>query len=254
MDDVFKALADPSRRALLDRLREHDGLTLGQLSLGLDMSRQAVSRHLAQLEAANLIVTVWRGREKLHHLNPIPIGEIYARWIGQYERHRVSALVDLKQALESHDMQTETFAYSIFIDAPIERIWQALTDGTFTRQFWAGRNLVSDWKPGSPVRILIDDTEDAEVSGEVLEFKPNERLSYTWNSAAMPDAPVSTVVFELRSWGQSVQLTITHGPLPVDSMARNGWIAILSSLKSFLETGEPLAATKSWPRRATGAR
>ena len=100
MDKVFKALADPSRRQLLDRLHANNGQTLGELCQDLDMTRQAVTKHLAVLEAANLVATIWRGREKLHYLNPVPIGELYERWIGKYERHRVRALHDLKKALE----------------------------------------------------------------------------------------------------------------------------------------------------------
>ncbi len=103
MDDVFKALADPTRRELLDRLRAENGQTLGELCERLDMSRQAVTKHLALLEAANLVATVKRGREKLHYLNPAPIGEIYDRWIGKYERARVAALADLKRALEEKE-------------------------------------------------------------------------------------------------------------------------------------------------------
>jgi DNA-binding transcriptional ArsR family regulator len=104
VDKVFKALADPTRRKLLDRLKANNGQTLGELCKHLDMTRQAATKHLRLLEAANLVVTVWRGREKLHYLNPIPIYEIYERWIGQYEQHRVRALFDLKKALEeSHD-------------------------------------------------------------------------------------------------------------------------------------------------------
>ena len=102
-DKVFKALADPSRRQLLDRLRQSSGLTLGELCEAHDMSRQAVTKHLAQLEAANLVVSVWRGREKLHYLNPIPIEEIYGRWIGKFERGRLQALDNLKKALEKKD-------------------------------------------------------------------------------------------------------------------------------------------------------
>ncbi len=100
VDIVFKALADPSRRKLLDLLRENNGQTLGALCRHLNMTRQAATKHLAILEAANLVATIWRGREKLHYLNPVPIGEIYERWIGKYERHRVRALHDLKKALE----------------------------------------------------------------------------------------------------------------------------------------------------------
>ncbi|MDQ0469439.1 ArsR/SmtB family transcription factor [Labrys wisconsinensis] len=245
MDEVFKALADPRRRELLDRLRRADGLTLGQLCTGLALTRQAVSRHLAQLEAANLIVTVWRGREKLHHLNPVPIGEIYSRWIGRYETHRVAALLDLKAALEERPMSEtgESFAYSIFIDAAPERIFQALTDGAFTRQYWAGRRIASDWTVGSPVHFYIEDSEDFDISGTVLDYAPPTRLSYSWRKPAEPEAAASTVVFELLPFGGSVQLKITHAPLPSDSTARTGWVAILSSLKSLLEAGKPLAAT-----------
>lgn len=100
MDEVFRALADPTRRELLDRLRADNGQTLGELCRRLAMSRQAVTKHLAILEAANLVVSVRRGREKLHYLNPAPIGEIYDRWIGKYERARIAALADLKRALE----------------------------------------------------------------------------------------------------------------------------------------------------------
>ena len=97
---VFKALADPSRRQLLDRLFADNGQTLGELCLHLDMTRQAVTKHLALLEAANLVVSVWRGREKLHYLNPVPIHEISERWIGKFERHRLRALGELKKGLE----------------------------------------------------------------------------------------------------------------------------------------------------------
>ena len=100
MDLVFKALADPSRRDLLDRLRADNGQTLGQLCERLDMTRQAVSKHLVLLEEANLVATVKRGREKLHYLNPVPIHEIAERWIGKFERHRLQALSDIKNALE----------------------------------------------------------------------------------------------------------------------------------------------------------
>lgn len=105
MDAVFKALADPSRRKLLDQLREKNGQILSELCEHLDMTRQAVTKHLALLEKANLVATVWRGREKLHYLNPMPIHEIYERWIGKYERQRLRALHDLKKGLEADHEQ-----------------------------------------------------------------------------------------------------------------------------------------------------
>ena len=103
MDAVFKALADPGRRQLLDQLHRKNGQTLTELCGQLDMTRQAVSKHLAVLEKANLVVSVRRGREKLHYLNPVPLHEIYERWIGKYERHRLQALSDLKKNLEDKE-------------------------------------------------------------------------------------------------------------------------------------------------------
>ena len=102
LDAVFKALADESRRKLLDQLHKNNGQTLGELCEHLDMTRQAVTKHLLLLEAANLVATVWRGREKLHYLNPVPLHEISERWIGKYERHRLQALSDLKRGLEEN--------------------------------------------------------------------------------------------------------------------------------------------------------
>jgi len=103
MDAVFKALADASRRKLLDQLHRSNGQTLTQLCEHLDMTRQAVTKHLLLLEKANLVSVVWRGREKLHYLNPVPLHEIYERWIGKYEGHRLQALSDLKKGLEEND-------------------------------------------------------------------------------------------------------------------------------------------------------
>ena len=108
MDAVFKVLADPSRRKLLDELRKENGQTLSGLCEHLDMTRQAVTKHLVLLEKANLIAVVWRGREKLHYLNPMPLHEIYERWIGKYERHRLQALSDLKKGLEQTKTKQKT--------------------------------------------------------------------------------------------------------------------------------------------------
>ena len=103
VDKVFKALADPSRRQLLDRLYADSGQTMTELCLHLDMTRQAVAQHLAVLEAADLVTTVWRGREKLHYLNPVPVHEIFERWIRKFERNRLQVLRDLKKSLEGDD-------------------------------------------------------------------------------------------------------------------------------------------------------
>ena len=113
LDDVFKALGDPSRRLLLDSLNERSGQTLGELCSRLDMARQSVSKHLAVLEAANLVTTVRRGREKLHYLNAAPINDIAERWITRYERDRVHALADLKRALEDTTVVIQAAGSSI---------------------------------------------------------------------------------------------------------------------------------------------
>ena len=124
MDAVFKALADPSRRRMLDSLNARGGQNLMELCAGLDMARQSVSKHLAVLEAANLVTTVRRGREKLHYLNPAPINEIEQRWINQYDRERIQALGDLKHALEDTTVENRQFVYTTYINATPERLWK----------------------------------------------------------------------------------------------------------------------------------
>src|SRR5215213_11998112 len=151
LDDAFRALGDPSRRLLLDSLNERNGQTLRELCSRLDMARQSVTKHLTVLEAANLVTTVRRGREKLHFLNAAPINEITERWITHYERERVHALADLKRALEDSPMDKPTFVYTTYIRTTPERLWQALTEPAFTERYW-GIAFDSDWKPGSTVR------------------------------------------------------------------------------------------------------
>src|SRR3954464_5279399 len=146
-DHVFRALADPNRRRLLDSLNQRNGQTLRELCAGLDMARQSVSKHLALLEAANLVPTVRRGREKLHYLNAAPINEISERWITRYERDRVHALSDLKRALEDNPVDRPSFVYTTYIRSTPERLWEALTDPAFTARYW-GMVFHTDWGPG----------------------------------------------------------------------------------------------------------
>ena len=163
MDTVFKALADPHRRQLLDRLNARNGQTLQELCADLDMSRQAVSKHLAVLEGALLVTTVRRGREKLHYLNAAPIHEIADRWIHTYDRARVAALADLKRALETPAMDKPEFVYTTYIRTTPERLWAALTEPAFTARYWA-TEIETDWKTGSPMSwgqgaIVVRDAE-----------------------------------------------------------------------------------------------
>ena len=189
MDEVFRALSDPSRRSLLDNLNQHNGQTLRELCAGLDMARQSVSKHLAVLEAANLVTTQRRGREKLHFLNAAPINAIADRWINHYDRQRAEALADLKTALEQKPVTTSTttsdqateFVYTTYIKTTPEQLWQALTDPAFTRRYW-GVELTSDWKVGSTVTWEYKGVTMADPAQTVLVADVNRRLAYTWHA------------------------------------------------------------------------
>lgn len=255
MDDVFKALADPSRRALLDRLNARNGQTLRELCAGLDMARQSVSKHLAVLEAANLVSTVWRGREKLHYVNAEPINAIADRWMTQYDRARAHALADLKTALEAPVSRPE-FVYTTYINTTPERLWQALTDPAFTKQYW-GVTFDTDWAKGSPMTWHESGIEIVDPEQVVVESNPYTRLAYTWHSFTdgwaehvdLPQGhleqlraePRSTVTFQLDQQGPVVKLTVVHegGPAVLSGVSE-GWPAITASLKSLLETGVAL--------------
>src|ERR1700694_570043 len=148
MDDVFRALADRNRRRLLDSLNGRSGQGARWRGAGRNMTRQSVSKHLAVLEAANLVTTVWRGREKLHYLNPAPINDISERWINRYEQRRGNALADLKRAPERPIMEKPSFIYTTYIETTTERLWEALTSAAFTERYWSA-SFETDWTPGS---------------------------------------------------------------------------------------------------------
>jgi uncharacterized protein YndB with AHSA1/START domain/DNA-binding transcriptional ArsR family regulator len=261
MVDVFKALADPSRRHLLDRLNARNGQSLRELSEGLDMARQSVSKHLAILEAANLVTTTRRGRVKLHYLNAAPINEIAERWINRYDQERVRALSDLKRALEETPMDKPEFVYTTYIKTTPERLWQALTEPAFTRRWWQ-TSFETDWKAGSPMIWDNNGIIIAEPDQVVLESDPFRRLAYTWHTftpemkerfdeevyAKLSSERRSRVAFTLEPVGELVKLTVVHDDFEPGStaatMVRNGWPIFLSSLKTLLETGEPLASTR----------
>jgi DNA-binding transcriptional ArsR family regulator/uncharacterized protein YndB with AHSA1/START domain len=261
LDDVFRALADPGRRRLLDSLNERNGQTLRELTECLDMARQSVSKHLAILEEANLVTTVRRGREKYHYLNAAPISEIAQRWIGQYHQQRVDALSDLKRALEDTPMDKPEFVYTTYIRTTPKQLWQALTEPTFTTRYWGGMALESDWQTGSVFTVtLADGTRIADPAQVVVEADPYRRLAYTWHTftpewarvngksdeflAAVAAEPRSKVTFDIEELGEMVKLTVVHdgfepGSVVLESVTQ-GWPLLLSSLKSLLETGETL--------------
>ena len=266
MDEIFKALADASRRRLLDSLNARNGQRLNELCAGLDMARQSVSKHLAVLEEANLVTTVRHGREKLHYLNAVPIHAIADRWINRYERRRVEALADLKQALES-PMGEPAFVYTTFIKTTPEQLWQALTDPAFTRRYW-GIAFETDWRPGSAMVWEQDGHRIVDPDQVVLEAEPHRRLAYTWHTAtpewaaaagvddetcaALAAESRSKVTFEIEPFGETLKLTVVHDDFPADStmraMASTGWPHLLSNLKTLMETGHtmPAVPAEAW--------
>lgn len=259
MDAVFKALADPTRRALLDGLNRRNGQTLRELCAELDMTRQAVTKHLAVLEGAGLVITVRRGREKLHHLNAAPINDIAERWINRYDRGRVTALANLKQALEGTTMGATSFVYVTYIQTTPEKLYRALTEPEFIAQYFEGTGPSSDWQVGSPITWKTSpDDEPHDWGQRVLEAEPGKRLSYTWHNyepemakfypewtgerlAELRKEPVAKITFDIEPSGDGVRLTVLHdGFAPDSEMLKGiseGWPGILSNLKSVLEGG-----------------
>jgi DNA-binding transcriptional ArsR family regulator/uncharacterized protein YndB with AHSA1/START domain len=255
MDEVFKALADPSRRLLLDSLNARNGQSLRELCARLSMARQSVSKHLAVLEAANLVTTAWRGREKLHYLNAEPINAIADRWITQYHRARVQTLADLKTALETESMSSSAdFVYTTYIKTTPERLWQAITDPAFSRRYM-GHAIVSDWKKGSTYVWVQDDLEIEHPDQVILESDPYRRLALTFHTfipeiASITDVSEETIAkaaaerrskvsFDIEPVGDQVKLTVIHGDFEPDSTVRGlisgGWSWKLSNLKTGLE-------------------
>jgi len=260
MDDVFKALADPTRRRLLDRLNARNGQNLSDLCADTGMTRQTVTKHLEILEGANLVTVVRRGRERLHYLNAAPIHEIADRWIDQYHRQRVRALADLKDALEATTMPTQSFAYTTYIKTTPQQLWEALTNPAFTKRYW-DMELVTDWQAGSPMTWRYKGLTIEDPAQVVVEAEPYRRLAYTWHSMTPEFAALvgfheqlratlaaerrSTATFEIEDLGETVKLTVLHHGFDDDStmvsMISEGWPPLISALKTLLETGDVLA-------------
>jgi uncharacterized protein YndB with AHSA1/START domain/DNA-binding transcriptional ArsR family regulator len=244
-DLVFRALADPTRRLLLDRLRERTGQTLGELCEPLAMARQSATQHLGVLEAANLISTVRSGRRKLHYLNPVPLWAIQERWIEQFEAPRLRALSAIKRHAEEDTMADRpNYVYVTYIESSPERVWEALTSADLTARFW-GHSNVSDWQVGSAwEHRRVDGSGIADVVGTVLESTPPRRLTITFGAPGEPAAvEPAKATFEIEPYHEIVRLTVTHENLPdQDALdaASAGWPAVCANLKSLLETGHVL--------------
>jgi uncharacterized protein YndB with AHSA1/START domain/DNA-binding transcriptional ArsR family regulator len=237
LSPIFKALADPTRRTLLDRLHERNGQTLGELCTALSMARQSASQHLDVLFAANLISTVWHGREKLHYLNPVPLHAMQERWIDKFERPWLSALSAIRHSAEEQAMTPRpAYVYVTYLKASADQVWRALTDADLTARYWGHRNE-SDWQPGSTWQhVRTDGSGISDVTGVVVEARPPERLVLTF-----PDP--ARVTFTIEPHHDIVRLTVQHEGLETESDAEAvsaGWPAVMANLKSMLETGEVL--------------
>jgi uncharacterized protein YndB with AHSA1/START domain/DNA-binding transcriptional ArsR family regulator len=246
VEPVFKALADSTRRELLDELLAHDGQTLSALASRFDMTRVAVAKHLGLLEAAGLVVTRRRGREKLHYLNPVPIRLIHDRWVNKYTEAWVAGLVELKHDLEDNVEKV----FEIYIRTTPERLWLAITDPEVRARYQFGARVESDWTPNSSYRVVHTGAPRPLIEGENLEIDPPRRLVQSmraqWDDDALSEG-TSRVTWEIEPVGDSCRLTVTHDQLRegADEHVYGGWPMILSGLKTWLETGAELTTPGS---------
>lgn len=247
-NEIFRALADPSRRLLLDLLYEDDGRTLTELCDHLQMTRHGVMKHLSILEEAGLITTQKSGREKFHYLNPVPITQIHDRWVSKFAQGWTGGLNRLKTELESEN-KMKKHVYQILIKTSPERLWQALTDPEMTHQFLYQSRIVSDWKVGNEIKF-VDGSGEITAFGQLLAFEPPKLLSYTWKLLSVPETSVdepSRITYEIveRTDMPGVcSLTVTHDQFEdapnTYRFVGSGWPAVLSNLKTLLETGAPM--------------
>src|SRR5262245_53206877 len=248
MDDVFRALADPTRRSLLDELFKEDGQTLTALEGRLPMSRFGVMKHLKVLEEANLVVTKRRGREKLHFLNVVPIRLVHDRWVSKYAEPWAATLTGLKRRLEDATMEK---VFEIYIRTTPERLWEALTNGEQRAIYTFGMVTESDWTQGSRYVGSAPGAPGALTEGENLEVDPPRRLVQSFNALWSDDVKAegtSTVTWEIEPVSDdSCRLTVVHSELPEGANPElyGGWPMILSGLKTLLETGETLTTPGS---------
>jgi uncharacterized protein YndB with AHSA1/START domain len=248
VEDVFRALADPNRRELLDRLFERDGQSLGELAEGLAMTRFGVMKHLAVLEAAGLVTAHRAGRQKLHYLNPVPVRLVHDRWVSKFAAPWIGAMAGLKNRLEATVSEpAPRHIYETYIRATPERLWRALTDPEETQLYYYGTRFISDLAPGSAWACVADDGKHA-LEGEVVEVERNRRLVLTFkmlHSEETAGDPPSTVTWEIEPKGGACLLRLTHEGFASETATFHavqfGWNPVLSGLKTLVETGHPLA-------------
>jgi uncharacterized protein YndB with AHSA1/START domain/DNA-binding transcriptional ArsR family regulator len=247
MDAVFGALADPTRREVLDALFEEDGQTLIKLQGRFSMTRFGVMKHLRVLEDAGLVVTRRRGREKLHFLNPVPIRLVHDRWVSKFAEPWVAGLSEIKQRLETPMEKV----FEIYIRTTPERLWEAITDPDIRGKYNFGARITSDWSVGSHYEMRAPGAPGALGEGENLEIDPPRRLVQSmralWDEDVISEG-TSRVTWEIEPIGDdSCRLTVTHDQLRegANDQLYGGWPMILSGLKTWLETGELLTTPGS---------
>jgi uncharacterized protein YndB with AHSA1/START domain len=245
MDEVFKALADPTRRSLLDELFKQDGQTLSALQQRLTMTRFGVMKHLRVLEQAGLVTTRRRGREKLHFLNVVPIRLVHDRWVSKYAEPWAAMLSELKKDLEEGLMEK---VFEIYIKTTPERLWEAIIDPEMRAKYNFGVRVTSDWTTGSRFEGRAGDYTILE--GENLEVDPPRRLVQSFRALWSDDAKAegtSRVTWAIEQVEDSCCLTVTHDQLRdgANPELYGGWPMILSGLKTLLETGEKLTTPGS---------
>ena len=255
-DLVFRALADPTRRLLLDRLFEVGGQTLGDLQSEVaGMTRFGVMKHLRILEAAGLVVTVKVGRQRLHYLNAVPVQMIQDRWVSKYTRPSAAALTSLKRVLERTDSMPSRprLVYQIFIRGTPEQIWEAITTPEFTALYFYGSRVDTTGQSGAPIRHTAPDGTTIWGDDTIIESDPPRRLVHTWRSLYDPELaaePPSRVTWEIESQpGGVTKLTVIHdqlenAPKTAEHVA-GGWMFILSGLKTVVETGGAMARSST---------
>ena len=254
-EEVFRALADPNRRALLDALRERDGQALSELEEALPgMTRFGVMKHLRVLADAGLITTRRDGRRKLHYLNAVPIRFIYDRWVSKYTEPWAAALTGLKHELEKPMEKV----YEIYIKTTPERLWQAITDPEIRAKYNFGARQTSDWTPGSHYQMGAPGAAGPLGEGENLVVDPPRKLVQTmralWGADVIAEG-TSRVTWEIEPVGDSCRLLVTHDQLRegANDQLYGGWPMILSGLKTWLESGELLTTPGSLLYAAAGS-
>jgi uncharacterized protein YndB with AHSA1/START domain len=246
VEAIFRALADPTRRDLLDALFERDGQTLVALTARHDMTRIGIAKHLRVLEEAGLVVSRRRGREKLHFLNPVPIRLIHDRWVSKYTEPWVAGLAGLKYELE---LPMEK-VFEIYIRTTPERLWEAITDPAIRAKYHFGVSARSDWSPGSPYTLEHPGSDGPLAEGENLVVDPPHKLVQSmdalWSDDAKAEA-TSRVTWEIEPVGDSCRLIVTHDQLREGAPEEiyGGWPMILSGLKTWLESGQQLTTPGS---------